>query len=379
MAADLTERAKRASSGGGHSKDASLSPPATPLRSPFSSTRGSSGAFGSSSCLLPAAETAAEVGEHNQLPSPPSTAAPAQLAPTSPQGEADASPPKTAPPGSVSRPQSLLGSLEQRAEPSSGNKRPSVAQIMTLTHPDGAGEPQPQSRVELAQPSVRAAPVVCGAPARAALGPHSGSPGPIRRRNRPAQTTATNAAIGRSRSVELQPQTAKSRALSPPQILASCESSSSSSSSSSKTVHVRQGPTTQSTVSPAPRIVRGDAPLERNAYDVILTGPNAGAKATHCRDYTESGIGLDYIPPKYGTSEWEDMASLQGKTRRVRSTATCHSCNVMPRCIFCRSLRVRLSRQRLTGSPPFGVRVPLRMTHDNDMHRRQSLRDGSGR
>ena len=55
-------------------------------------------------------------------------------------------------------------------------------------------------------------------------------------------------------------------------------------------VHVRQAPLVR--VSPQARIVHGAPPME---------------------DTEES---WEYVPPKYGTPEWVDMAELQGKSRR---------------------------------------------------------------
>ena len=278
------------------------SPPATPLRSPscteFGSTAGS-GIFGASGSLDAAVSCSTVL----------STSAPASL------------PPPQTSPTTNSRPksQSLLATPEPRPQPSHSKKRPSVTQIMTLTHPDQDDKPPEQELQEQQKHRKHhclAAPVVCGAPVRAAQSPqlHGESGGPIRRRNRPTSSSVTELkAPSQPQSVEQQ-RRVNPRTLSPPPLLAALERAG---SSPIQMVQVRQGPAAQSTVSPVPCIVRGDAPLERNTHDVILTGPNAGAKATHCREYTESGIGLDYIPPKYGTTDWEDMATLQGKTRRV--------------------------------------------------------------
>ena len=223
------------------------SPPATPLRSPscteFGSTAGS-GAFGSS-CSLDAAV-------------PCSTVLSTTSAPASPQRVA-LSPPQTAP-STNSRPksQSLLATPEP--QPTHSKNRPSVTQIMTLTHPDHDDEPPEQELPEQQkQRKHRSVAVVCGAPVRAAQSPqpHGESGGPIRRRNRPISRSVTEfKASGRPQSLEQQ-RRVKPRALSPPPLLAALERAG---SSPTQMVQVRQGPAAQSTVSPAPRVVRGDAP-----------------------------------------------------------------------------------------------------------------------
>ncbi len=313
----MVEKAKAASGGSVRAwvASAGVSPPATPLRSPNCTEFGSTG--GSGLLFAGAGSSLDSVGSLGSTTTAACSAVLSTPAPASPQRDS-VSPPKTAP-STTSRPKSrsLLASPE--LQPSRGNKRPSVAQIMTLTHDDPEDakkqeQPQQQKRNNLA------APVVCGAPVLIAhsMDPHSESRGPIRRRNRPASRTATAVKPTSSQPVEQRRQTSPSP-LTPPRLLADVLEKRGA--SSAREVQVRQGPTAHSKVSPAPRVVRGDVPLERNTHDVILTGPHAGTKATHCRDYTESGVGVDYIPPKYGTTDWEDIATLQGKTRRV-CTAT---------------------------------------------------------
>eukprot|EP01043_Picozoa_sp_COSAG02_P010616 COSAG02_NODE_377_length_23536_cov_12.651065_8_plen_328_part_00 len=315
----MAPQAKNAVSGGSvraWGASAGISPPATPLRSPscteFGSTGGSGFLLGSSGSSLDAIGSLAST----------------TTAPASPQ-HVSVSPPKTAP-SATSRPksQSLLVTPEPQPQSSNGKNRPSVAQIMTLTHP----EPDDDKKMEHSEQRKRrnvAAPVVCGAPVLVvqSIGPHSESSGPIRRRNRPTSRTATMVKPTSTQPHPVEQQRQTSPCLTPPRLLTAVGENGGI--RPTKEVQIRQGPAAHSTVSPAPRTVRGDAPLERNAHDVIVTGPNAGTKATHCRDYTESGIGLDYIPPKYGTSEWEDIATLQGKTRRVRGTSI-HEPNFCP-------------------------------------------------
>ena len=327
---DLSERAHRAASGGSvrmwssgglktktgaaAAAGPTLSPPATPLRSPFDSTLGSSGLMGSSSSsssILSSsaraeldeaagagapwatAAEAASVREHQAgvVTTPPRTAAAATPPPVS-QSNLHRTPPRTAPSSVVvSRPQSLLNTASSSNSGRSGKVRPSVAQIMTITHPDEPGLPQPSALCT-------ATAVVCGMPIRAAAVAHPAA----ERRQRPS---CGGCAAAR-----------RSAARSP--ALAAVPEPRSSSSNNAMAVARGQAPVIHTTVSPAARMVLGDAPLERKSYDVIITGPKAGSKPTSSRDYmyTEHGVGLDYVPPKYGTGEWTDMAELQGKSKR---------------------------------------------------------------
>ena len=299
--ADLSDRAARARSGGtvrmwssgegkrrdnGQGDDGGFSPPATPVRSPFHS-HGSSGLLRTQSDLGGDAAAA-----------PPATAEAAVRAAPSPAA-AQRTPPRTAPAPTqrVSRPQSLMTPERSTEQPRVARPTVEQVQILTLKHSaDDAGAEPPAPRgppmaVERAAPGARAAPaVVCGAPMRALQ--QGADAAPIRR-TRPSGAANRIARSRSASSLELSGGSKLPTTSARPAAAEAPEAWGASQAAAGGTpVHVRQAPLVSTRVSPQARVVHGAPPME---------------------DTEES---WEYVPPKYGTPEWVDMAELQGKSRR---------------------------------------------------------------